>query len=149
MQSMTGYGRCQLTLEGREMTLEIKTVNHRFLDVSFRMPRNISFLEETLRRELAAKLRRGHADVFVNYRNTRADARTVTVDTALVAAYEMAAEQVRQASGASERLTVAELMNLPDVVQVTEAEEDREQVTALAQAVLAKVLEEVQAMRAR
>ena len=131
------------------MTLEIKTVNHRFLDVSFRMPRNISFLEETLRRELAAKLRRGHADVFVNYRNTRADARTVTVDTALVAAYEMAAEQVRQASGASERLTVAELMNLPDVVQVTEAEEDREQVTALAQAVLAKVLEEVQAMRAR
>lgn len=149
MQSMTGYGRCQLTLEGREMTLEIKTVNHRFLDVSFRMPRNISFLEETLRRELAAKLRRGHADVFVNYRNTRADARTVTVDTALVAAYEAAAEQVRQASGASERLTVAELMNLPDVVQVTEAEEDREQVTALAQAVLAKVLEEVQAMRAR
>lgn len=149
MQSMTGYGRCQLTLEGREMTLEIKTVNHRFLDVSFRMPRNISFLEETLRRKLAAKLRRGHADVFVNYRNTRADARTVTVDTALVAAYEVAAEQVRQASGASERLTVAELMNLPDVVQVTEAEEDREQVTALAQAVLAKVLEEVQAMRAR
>ena len=149
MQSMTGYGRCQVTLEGREMTLEIKTVNHRFLDVSFRMPRNISFLEETLRRELAAKLRRGHADVFVNYRNTRADARTVTVDTALVAAYEAAAEQVRQASGASERLTVAELMNLPDVVQVTEAEEDREQVTALAQAVLTKVLDEVQAMRAR
>ena len=86
MQSMTGYGRCQLTLEGREMTLEIKTVNHRFLDVSFRMPRNISFLEETLRRELAAKLRRGHAGVFVSYRNTRADARSGTVDAARVGA---------------------------------------------------------------
>ena len=52
MQSMTGYGRCQLTMEGREMTLEIKTVNHRFLDISFRMPRNVSFLEETLRKAL-------------------------------------------------------------------------------------------------
>ena len=149
MQSMTGYGRCQLTMEGREMTLEIKTVNHRFLDISFRMPRNVSFLEETLRKAIASSMRRGHADVFINYRNTRADARTVQVDTALVAAYEAAAEQIRQATGTQEPLTLAQVMTLPDVVQVTEAEEDREQVTALAEAVLTKVLDEVHAMRIR
>lgn len=50
MQSMTGYGRCQAVLDGREMTLEVKTVNHRFLDLSFRLPRNVGFLEEMLRR---------------------------------------------------------------------------------------------------
>lgn len=149
MQSMTGYGRCQLTMEGREMTLEIKTVNHRFLDISFRMPRNVSFLEETLRKAISSSMRRGHADVFINYRNTRADARTVQVDTALVAAYEAAAEQIRQATGTQEPLTLAQVMTLPDVVQVTEAEEDREQVTALAEAVLTKVLDEVHAMRIR
>ena len=149
MQSMTGYGRCQLTMEGREMTLEIKTVNHRFLDISFRMPRNVSFLEETLRKDIASSMRRGHADVFINYRNTRADARTVQVDTALVAAYEAAAEQIRQVTGTQEPLTLAQVMTLPDVVQVTEAEEDREQVTALAEAVLTKVLDEVHAMRIR
>ena len=149
MQSMTGYGRCQLTMEGREMTLEIKTVKHRFLDISFRMPRNVSFLEETLRKDIASSMRRGHADVFINYRNTRADARTVQVDTALVAAYEAAAEQIRQVTGTQEPLTLAQVMTLPDVVQVTEAEEDREQVTALAEAVLTKVLDEVHAMRIR
>lgn len=149
MQSMTGYGRCQLTMEGREMTLEIKTVNHRFLDISFRMPRNVSFLEEPLRKAISSSMRRGHADVFINYRNTRADARTVQVDTALVAAYEAAAAQIRRATGTQETLTLAQVMTLPDVVQVTEAEEDREQVTALAMAALSKVLDEVHAMRIR
>ena len=71
MLSMTGYGRRQGSLDGREMTIEIKTVNHRFLDLSFRMPRNLGFLEETLRKEIGKRLKRGHADVFINYRNTR------------------------------------------------------------------------------
>lgn len=83
MQSMTGYGRCQAVLDGREMTLEVKTVNHRFLDLSFRLPRNVGFLEEMLRRELTSGFQRGHMDVFVAYRNTRSDARQVRVDAAL------------------------------------------------------------------
>lgn len=149
MQSMTGYGRCQAALEGREMTLEIKTVNHRFLDLSFRLPRNVGFLEEILRRELTAAFQRGHMDVFVAYRNTRSDARQVRVDTALAGAYVEAARQVQEIAGTDEALSVAQLMAMPDVVQIAEAQENQGAVEQLAGLALEGVIAEVRAMRAR
>ena len=76
MQSMTGYGRARACRDGREITIELKTVNHRFLDLSFRMPKNLTFLEDVLRERInKSALKRGHVDVFVTYANTRADAR--------------------------------------------------------------------------
>lgn len=149
MQSMTGYGRCQAALEGREMTLEVKTVNHRFLDLSFRLPRNVGFLEEILRRELTAAFQRGHMDVFVAYRNTRSDARQVRVDTALAGAYVEAARQVQEIAGTDEALSVAQLMAMPDVVQIAEAQENQGAVEQLAGLALEGVIAEVRAMRAR
>lgn len=149
MQSMTGYGRCQAVLDGREMTLEVKTVNHRFLDLSFRLPRSVGFLEEMLRRELASGFQRGHMDVFVAYRNTRSDARQVRVDAALAGAYMEAARQVQEIAGAGEPLSAAQLMALPDVVQITEAQEDQGAVEQLAKLALEQVTTQVRAMRAR
>lgn len=149
MQSMTGYGRCQAVLDGREMTLEVKTVNHRFLDLSFRLPRNVCFLEEMLRRKLTSGFQRGHMDVFVAYRNTRSDARQVRVDAALAGAYMEAARQVQEIAGAGEPLSAAQLMALPDVVQITEAQEDQGAVEQLAKLALEQVTAQVRAMRAR
>ena len=149
MQSMTGYGRCQAVLDGREMTLEVKTVNHRFLDLSFRLPRNVGFLEEMLRRELTSGFQRGHMDVFVAYRNTRSDARQVRVDAALAGAYMEAARQVQEIAGAGEPLSAAQLMALPDVVQITEAQEDQGAVEQLVKLALEQVTAQVRAMRAR
>ena len=63
MRSMTGYGRRQCLRDGREITVEVKTVNHRFLDVSCRLPRALNFAEDAVRRQLSESLRRGHADV--------------------------------------------------------------------------------------
>ena len=74
MQSMTGYGRGDCEIDGRQMTIELKSVNHRFLDLAFRMPRNLMFVEDAARRAIGARLSRGHVDVFVTYRNLRADA---------------------------------------------------------------------------
>ena len=66
MQSMTGYGRARACRDGREITIELKTVNHRFLDLSFRMPKNLTFLEDVLRERInKSALKRGHVDVFV------------------------------------------------------------------------------------
>lgn len=74
MQSMTGYGRGLICEDGREMTVEVKSVNHRFLDVSFRLARPIAFLDDAVRSGVAARLSRGHVELFVNYVNHRADA---------------------------------------------------------------------------
>ena len=87
MKSMTGYGRCHIEEDGREMTVEVKSVNHRFLDISFRLNRALSFLDDAVRKGVSAKLARGHVDVFVSYANHRQDAREVRVDTGLAAAY--------------------------------------------------------------
>ena len=74
MYSMTGYGRGTASLDGRELTIELKSVNNRFLDIGMKLPRQLSFLEDGLRKLLNDALSRGHVDVFVNYRNLRSDA---------------------------------------------------------------------------
>ena len=90
MLSMTGYGRAMRAEDGRELTVELKSVNHRFLDLSFRMPRGLMFLEDDVRKLISGRVSRGHVDVFMTYRNLRSDARTVTVDRALFDAYSRA-----------------------------------------------------------
>lgn len=149
MQSMTGYGREQIVRDGREMTVELKSVNHRFLDVSLRMPRHLSFAEDHIRRQLSAALKRGHVDVFVTYRNARPDARQVTVDTALAAAYRDAMAELSRATGAANDVPLYRYAQLPDVLTVTENEEDCEAVGALLRDTLALALDDLAQMRAR
>ncbi len=151
MLSMTGYGRAFVEIEGRQMTVEVKSVNHRFLDIAFRMPRNLMFLEDAARKAIGARLARGHVDVFVTYRNLRTDARTVQVDEALFSAYVAALGRLRNAAGPELRddRTLMGIAHMPDVMTVTEAEEDQDAVRALLEAALGQALEALCAMRAR
>ena len=151
MHSMTGYGRSFAEVDGRQMTVEVKSVNHRFLDISFRMPRNLMFLEDAARKAIGAKLSRGHVDVFVTYRNIRDDAKTVVVDEALFGAYIDALRTLRGAVGPDLRddRTLMGIAHMPDVMTVTEAEEDQDAVRALMLAALNEALDGLLAMRAR
>ena len=74
-RSMTGFGHAVVSKDGRELSIELKSVNHRFLDLAFRMPRSLAFLEDTARNTLGTMLARGHVDIFANYRNTRNDSK--------------------------------------------------------------------------
>ena len=149
MRSMTGYGRgsAQIDVPGE---IERKSpIEHRFLDVAFRMPRSLSFLEEEARRVLGERLARGHVDVYISYQNLREDARTVLVDPAMLSAHKKALEEIARLSGARLDVTALELSQLADVVSVQEAEEDREAVTALLRAAMEPALRELLAMRER
>ena len=148
MLSMTGYGRAAREIDGRQMTIELKSVNHRFLDLSFRMPRNLMFLEEQARRAIGARLSRGHVDVFITYKNLRTDARTVTVDRPLFDAYARALDDLAGAGLPDDR-SLMSVARLPDVMTVTEAEEDRDAVTALMLAALEEALDQLVDMRRR
>ena len=148
MLSMTGYGRASKEIDGRQMTIELKSVNHRFLDLSFRMPRNLMFLEDAARKAIGARLSRGHVDVFITYRNLRTDARTVTVDRALFDAYARALDGL-SGSGLKDDRSLMSVARLPDVLVVTEAEEDRDAVTALMLGTLDEALDQLIAMRRR
>ena len=132
MKSMTGYGKGVVSRDGRELTVELKSVNHRFLDVSMRLPRVLSCIEDTLRSTISARLSRGHVDVFVNYRNTRSDAKTVHVDEALLSAYTKAARAANAALGLKDDLTLSNVLRLPDVTEIVPADEDSDALIALA-----------------
>ena len=151
MRSMTGYGRAFAEIDGRQMTVEVKSVNHRFLDIAFRMPRNLMFLEDAARKAIGQRLSRGHVDVFVTYRNLRTDARAVQVDHALFGAYADALRQLADASGSGLRddRTLMGIARMPDVMTVTEAEEDKDAVRALMLKALGEALDGLVAMRER
>ena len=148
MLSMTGYGRATCETDGRQLTIELKSVNHRFLDLSFRMPRNLMFLEDDARKAIAEKLARGHVDVFMTYRNLRSDARTVQVDRALFDAYAQALDTLAN-GGLRDDRSLMSVARRPDVMIVTEAEEDQDAVRALMLETMAQALEQLLAMRRR
>ena len=148
MHSMTGYGRAFREIDGRQLTVELKSVNHRFLDVAVRAPRSLMFLEDTVRKQIGARLSRGHVDVFLTYRNLRTDARRVTVDRALFEAYAAALDGVADVGLRDDR-TLMGVARMPDVLTVTEADEDQDAVLALLRETLDGALDQLAAMRAR
>ncbi len=148
VDSMTGFGRGKAAQDGREITIELKSVNHRYLDLSFRMPRHISFVEDTLRTALGAALARGHVDVTINYRNTRTDARKVEIDNALLGAYLDAAQSASAVFFLENDLTLSKALRLPDVAMITEADEDRAAVIELAGLALQAAVLELKDARA-
>ena len=151
MLSMTGYGRSGIQIDGREMTVEVKSVNHRFLDIAFRMPRNLMFLEEGMRGRIAGRLARGHVEVFAAYRNLRMDARTVVVDEGLFEAYIAALRRLGGTVGPNLRddCTLMSIAGMPDVLRVVEAEEDQAAVEALMGRALEAALDQLVEMRRR
>ncbi len=148
MQSMTGYGRERACQDGRELTIELKTVNHRFLDVSFRIPRNLTFLEDTLRSRInQSALKRGHVDVVVTYANTRSDARIVTVDEALLETFSDAMQHVKKQLEPYRRLSAADALTLSGALNVAQADEDAQAVNELAAQAFDGALEKLMDMR--
>ena len=147
MKSMTGYGRCHIEEDGREMTVEVKSVNHRFLDISYRLSRTLSFLDDAVRKGVGARLARGHVDVFVSYANHRQDAKEVRVDTALALAYKKAVGELSAALGRESDLPLSDYTRLPDVLTVQEKEEDQQTVRALFERALCGALDGLVTMR--
>ena len=148
MRSMTGYGKCQLQENAWEVTVELRAVNHRYLDVAMRLPRNLLFLEDGVRKGLA-KLVRGHVDVYITVRKREGASRVVEADTALAASYAEAAKAIALATGVQDDLTISQLLRLEGVTTLNEAAMDEEMVSALCQKALEGAMTHLDDMRLR
>lgn len=148
MRSMTGYGRCQMQANAWEITVELRAVNHRYLDIAMRLPRNLLFLEDGVRKGLQ-QLVRGHVDVFITVRQLEGASRVAEPDTALAASYVAAAKAICSATGAADDMTVSRLMRLEGVTNLTEAAMDEEIVAALCQRTLEGAIANLDDMRLR
>jgi len=131
MRSMTGCGSGKVQQDGWEVTVDLKTVNHRFLDISMRLPRNIAFLEQTVRDRVSAKVHRGHVDVFLTVRRTDSSSTEVVCDPDLAMLYADAADKLSAQTGVQNDLTVSRLMKMEGVLTLNEREMDEEMVSAI------------------
>lgn len=148
MLSMTGYGRGEYRENGVEITVEIKTVNNRYLDAVIKAPRIFAAYEEVVRSKIRSKLTRGHADVYVSCADRRDKQKNLTVDMAAARAYVDAAGAIlREFSVLQNDFTVTSLMKLPDVLKQEESAAADEEILKGLDAALENALEKLNAMR--
>lgn len=124
MFSMTGYGKAVGEIEGRKLSVELKAVNHRFLDVSVKMPKVLNACEDVVRKIIAEYVSRGHIDVYLNYSDGSEKLKRVEVDFGMAEGYIKAAAQLENRFFLDNNLSLTELMKMPDVMKIEAADED-------------------------
>ena len=130
IKSMTGFGRSCTVLNGREITIEMKSVNHRFFEFSCRTPRGYSFLDDKLKALVNSKVSRGKIDMFVTITAAEDVPANVIVNHSLVSGYINAMKEISETYGIPNDVTVTSISRFPDVYTVQKAADDEEQLTA-------------------
>ena len=148
IKSMTGYGRARKTLNKRDITVEVRSVNNRYLDCTVKMPRMYTFAEDAIKQHVQKAISRGKVDVFISVDASAADVAKVTVNRELAAGYAAALRELAEVCGTEPHVTPEQLSRFPDVLTVTKADEDLETVSADLCEVLDEALEAYNAMRA-
>ena len=149
IKSMTGYGSEVYSDNGKKYSVEIKSVNNRYSDISVKAPRIYGFLEDALRKRAAERIRRGKADIYVTVENTGAEAGSVSVDISLAAQYMKAFSQLSDTLGIPCNMKSEDFLRIQDVFRVEKAEENEEEVTAAAKKALDGALDRFEEMRLR
>ena len=148
VKSMTGYGRAVETVNGREFTVELRSVNNRYLDCSVKLPRSLSFAEEAVKQAVKATISRGKVDVFISIRSEGAADVKVTLNAAMVEGYLAAMKQMVTDYGVQDDISVSVISRMPEVFTVEKPEVDEEQLLADLMSVVCKALANYDAMRA-
>ena len=148
VKSMTGYGRAREMRNGRDITVEVRSVNNRYLDCTVKMPRAYIFAEDRMKARVQQAISRGKVDVFVTIDASAADAAVVAVNEPLARGYYDALTRLKTMFDLSGDITPEVLAKFPDVLAVTKAEEDVEAIAADICAVLDDALTAYNAMRA-
>lgn len=147
IKSMTGFGRGREVLNGRDITVEIRSVNHRYYEFSARIPRSLSFAEDKLRALLAGKIGRGKVEVSVYITNTTANDEQITVNKQVLSDYVTALRSVRDEFSLMDDLALSHVLRMPDVLTVVKTQTDEEQLWADVSAVAQQALERFITMR--
>lgn len=116
IKSMTGYGKSSLSINSREYQVEIKTVNHKYIDTNIKIPKMISYLEEETRKMICSKIKRGKVDVSINFENYSKDGNDVKINTELARMYIENFKKLAEEENISSNIEVTDITKLPDVL---------------------------------
>ena len=126
IQSMTGFGRCQKTRGSRDITVEIKAVNHRYLEFSSRLPRSLGFIEDKLKAQVQSRIARGKVEVSVTVAEQKGSASRVTLNEGLALSYLEELRIFARKNGLTDDLTLSDFCRLPDLFTTRMAEVDED-----------------------
>lgn len=124
MKSMTGFGRANYENEGRTYNVEIKSVNHRYCDVSVKMPRCISYLEEKVKKEITNSISRGKIDVYITFENNSAKGKNIKINKELAKIYIDELKELASQNDINSNIPVTEISKFPDVLVIENVEEE-------------------------
>ena len=124
IKSMTGFGRAKFEQNGREYTVEIKSVNHKYSDISIKMPRTISYLEEKVKKEISKAISRGKVDVSITLENNSEIGKSVRLNTELAKEYVKELRRLCDEARLEENISATEIVKLPEVLKLQSNEED-------------------------
>ena len=149
IKSMTGYGSAKGSVEGLQITVELKSVNNRYLDASVRLPRSFLFAEDTVKSAVQRHISRGKVDVFVSVDSTEAGDMTVKVNEALLKGYLDALQHIAEEYDLPNDATAMAVSRFPDVLSVEKKDLDADAISAGILAVTEQALDDFDAMRER
>ncbi len=147
IKSMTGYGRAVETVNGREFTVEIRSVNNRYLDCSVRLPRMVSFAEDAVKQAVKASVSRGKVDVFISVRTEGGDEARISLNTGILEGYLAAMRKMVEQYGVADDISASAVARLPEVFVVEKPQVDEEQLAKDLLSVVGKALAGYDAMR--
>ena len=147
IKSMTGYGRAVETVNRREFTVELRSVNNRYLDCSVKLPRSVSFAEEAVKQAVKQSVSRGKVDVFITIKSENSDDTKITLNTSVLEGYLAAMRQMVTEFQVRDDISVSTVSRLPEVFSVEKPEVDEEQLKADLMIVVDKALTGYDAMR--
>lgn len=127
IKSMTGFGRCEVAEKNRKFTVEMKAVNHRYLDVNIKMPKSLNFFESAIRTELKSYISRGKVDVFISYEDMSENTTTVRYNKELAGEYLLHLRQMAEDFNLDNDIRVSTLSKYPEVFTMEEAGMDEEE----------------------
>lgn len=126
IKSMTGYGKENLSKNLRNYQIEIKSVNHRYLDISVKMPRTLSYLEEEIKKLISEKIKRGKVDVFVTFENNSAEGKEIKINTEIAKIYIDELKKLAEQEAISANIEVTEISKYPDVLSIQNAQDEEQ-----------------------
>ncbi len=144
---MTGYGRAVQTVNGREFTVELRSVNNRYLDCNVKLPRSLSFGEEAVKQAVKNAVSRGKVDVYISVHSENADDARVSLNTAMVEGYLAAMQHMVASYSVRDDISASVLARMPEVFSVEKPEVDEEQLLADLMLVVARAIESYDTMR--
>ena len=124
IKSMTGYGKSELEVDLRRYQVEIKSVNHRYLDISVKMPKQISYLEEEIKRKISEKNKRGKLDVFITFENNSIKGKEIKINTEIAREYIKELRKLASEENLLDNIEVTEITKYPDVLSIQNLEDD-------------------------